>query len=109
MASINVAKAFNLNLLGVITAYAVGVHEVSDEVANHSYTQHFLAKPQEPAKTEPPVKTEAEIAAETAAVVRGLATEEKPVPNMDVINPALKEAGLPEIKAADRDALLAAK
>lgn len=108
MAKINVAQAFKLNILGVITAYAVGQHEVSDEVANHSYTQHFLAK-DEPANEAPPGKTEAEIAAETAVIVLGLVTADKPVPNMDAINPALKEAGLPGIKADDRDAILAAK
>lgn len=106
MAKIQVAKAFNLNIRGVITAYAVGTHEVSKEVAEHSYTQHFLGKPEDE-KTEAPGKTDEQIAIETAAVVKGLVTEEKPTPNMETTNAALKAAGLPEIKAADRDAILA--
>ena len=103
MATIQVAKAFNLNIDSVITHYPVGKHEVTDEVANHPWVQHFLQADDEPANVE---KTAEEVAAETAAIVKGLVTNEKPVPIMDTINAALKDAGLPAIKAADRDAIL---
>lgn len=103
MATIQVVTAFNLNVDAVITHYPVGKHEVSDDVANHPWVQHFIEKAETQADNE---KTADEVAAETEAIVKGLVTEEKPVPNVDTINAALKEAGLPSIKAADRDAIL---
>jgi hypothetical protein len=106
MATIQVVKAFNLNVDAVITHYPVGKHEVTDEVAKHPWVQHFIEADATPAKDE---KTAEEIAAETEAIVKGLVTDEKPVPNVDTINAALKEAGLPAIKAADRDAILNAQ
>ncbi len=103
MATIQVVTAFNLNVDSVITHYPVGKHEVSDDVANHPWVQHFIEKDAKPADNE---KTAEEVAAETEAIVKGLVTEEKPVPNVDAINAALRDAGLPTIKAADRDAIL---
>ena len=103
MATIQVVKAFKLNINEVITAYGVGKHEVSDEVAKHHWVQHFIEAEAAPADNE---KTAEQVAEETAAIVKGLVTEEKPVPIMDTINAALKEAGLPAIKAPDRDAIL---
>jgi len=111
MVTIQVKKAFNLNIDSVLTHYPVGKHEVDEAVANHPYTKFHLDGDEEPAA--PPAKTEAEleaeaaeIAAKTAEVIRGLVTVDKPVPNVDAINAALREAGLPTIKAADRDAVL---
>jgi hypothetical protein len=103
MTTIQVLKAFNLNIAEVITHFGVGKHEVSDEVATHPWVQHFIEAEAAPADNE---KTAEQVAEETAAIVKGLVTDEKPVPIMDAINAALKEAGLPAIKAADRDAIL---
>jgi len=103
MATIQVTKAFNLNIDAVITHYPVGKHEVADDVANHPWVQHFIEADEKPAADE---KTAEQVAAETEAIVKGLVTDDKPVPIMDTINAALKEAGLPAIKAADRDAIL---
>lgn len=103
MATIQVTKAFNLNIDAVITHYPVGKHEVTDDVANHPWVQHFIEADATPAADE---KTAEQVAAETEEIVKGLVTDEKPVPNVDTINAALREAGLPTIKAADRDAIL---
>jgi len=111
MVTIQVKKAFNLNIDSVLTHYPVGKHEVDEAVANHPYTKFHLADDEEPAA--PPAKTAeqleaeaAELAAKTASIIKGLVTEEKPVPPIDTVNAALREAGLPTIKAADRDAVL---
>jgi len=103
MAIIQVVKAFNLNVDAVITHYPVGKHEVTDDVASHHWVQHFIEADATPAANE---KTAEEVAAETEAIVLGLVTDEKPVPNVDTINAALRDAGLPTIKAVDRDAIL---
>lgn len=100
---IEVAKAFKLNIADVLTSYAVGEHYVDESIATHPYTQHFLAEVEAADDTE---ETDADIAAATSAIILSLVTDEKPVPNVDTINDALKAAGLPQIKAADRDAVL---
>lgn len=104
LVKIQVKKAFNLNVDSVLTHYGVGAHDVEESVANHAYTQFHLVDDE--AASEPAEKTAEEIAAETSAIVKGLVTAEKPTPNVDTINDALKAASLPQIKAADRDAIL---
>lgn len=99
-------KAFNLNMPEGMTRYRVG-DKVTGAHADHWYAKAHCSESQAEAEKDAardPIKD----ALATKALVNSLVTAEKPVPTMDAINKALREANLPQIKAAERDAMLPA-
>jgi len=106
MATLICKKAFRLNTTEGQLKFAAG-DKVEGKAAEHWYAKaHCYAEGEGHTddKETDPIK----IALATKEIVLSFVTEENPSPKMEDINKALREAKLPQIKAAERDKFLEA-
>ena len=107
MATRIVDKFFNLITPEGKKRFKLG-DEITGAVADHWYAKAHSYDPAERKAKEKVQPTPEQIAEATAKLVKGLVTEADPEPSMEIVNKALRDAQLPTIKAADRDAILKA-